>query len=218
MASVMVAEGLPLILSHMMPSRPPWVPFLISTTAVALFGELMPQAIMPLYIIEIGGHAMWFLKCVMWALAVPACIPAYALRRFRRWRERNKPEKADGILEADEMVEFLRLHEQSSGHGGPLTDECGSMVRDVLLGQHQMVGKYVRLWRCLTFLDANDQVDALSLGNIRSCKRPYALVVRKLAKGEIDEPNVGGKPIEQDAKPNLVLRGILASGVFTCSL
>jgi CBS domain containing-hemolysin-like protein len=140
----MVAEGLPLVLNRILPSRAPWVPYLISTTAIALFGEIMPQAIMPLYILEIGGRTMWFLKCVMWILAIPACIPAYGLRRFRRWRERDQPEKADGIMEADEILEFIRLHEQSKCYGGPLTDECGTMVRALISGQQRMVGQVVR--------------------------------------------------------------------------
>jgi CBS domain containing-hemolysin-like protein len=174
----MVAEGLPLVLNRLLSPRANWAPYLISTTAIALFGEIIPQTIMPLYILEIGGRTMWLLKCLMLFLALPACIPAYALRKFKTWRVRAKQDKADGIMEADELVEFMRLHEQSQCFGGPLTDECGAMARSVVLGQRQLVDKYVRPWMNCTVLDANAPINVLALTRIRSCNDSYILVVK----------------------------------------
>ncbi len=215
----MVAEGLPLVLNRILPSRAPWVPYLISTTAIALFGEIMPQAIMPLYILEIGGRTMWFLKCVMWILAIPACVPAYGLRRFRRWRERDQPEKADGIMEADELVEFIRLHEQSKCYGGPLTDECGTMVRAILSGQHRMVSQVVRSWMSFTILDVYARLNESTLGEIRNCSDSYVLVVKKaiypqaIIKGE-DVPGVDRLAAEQEALCEVPAGGIELHGIL----
>ena len=214
----MVAEGLPLVLVYVLPSRAPWTSFAISTTAIALFGEIMPQAIMPLYVLEIGGRTMWFLKCIMWILAIPACIPAYALSRFKSWRNRENPEKTDGILEEDELVEFMRLHEQSQCHGGPLTDDCGSMVRAVLLGQHRIAIEDVRPISHVKVADANASMDVSTLTNLRSGKDPYLLVLKAMKTQAIsdqeDDLKAEDKAQAQDTKLLFDLEGILCSRVL----
>lgn len=218
----MVAEGLPLVLTHVLPTGAPWIPFLISTTAVALFGEIMPQAIMPLYVLEVGGRTMWFMKSIMWILAIPACLPAYALRKFRNWREKDKPAKSDGILEEDEMVEFVRLHEKGARHGGPLTDECGSMVRAILSRQHQRIIEVedVRSIRHLLLSDVDEPISLSALTAIRNGNDAYLLVVSNkgvnLDKEGETEP--GEKEIGQEAEHMFGLGAVLCSMVFIYSL
>lgn len=224
----MVAEGLPLVLNFLVSPRANWAPYFISTTAIALFGEIIPQAIMPLYILEIGGRTMWFLKCVMLFLALPACVPAYALRRFRKWRvgeNTDKTERTDGIMEADELMEFIRLHEQGQRFGGPLTDEGGAMARSIVIGQHQLIGKYVRPWMNCTVLDANTPINAVTLTRIRSSNDSYVLVAKGNAMRLRADVGGNGETGEEDTvgyhKPRndgVELHGILFPKVLISSI
>ena len=218
--SVMIGEGVPLSMSYLMPTRSSWLTFLISTTTIALFGELIPQALVPMFSLEIGGRAFWFLRFLMWIFAVPACIPAYGLRRLRRWRGKMHSDKRDGILDVDEMREFIRLHIRSCGNGGSLTDECGSLVRAVLSGQCKTIAEYVRPWTYFTTLDVNEQLDAIVLANAWSRNDPYVLVVKNTITeirahvSEEDDLKDRDKSTKQDAQNNFMLCGILLSKVF----
>lgn len=219
--SVMVAQGLPWTLSFLKPSMPPWTSFFFSTTSVVLLGEIMPQALVPPWILEVGGRAFWFLRCLMWILAVPACIPAYALRKAREWRGTKYLDRRDGILDLDEMIEFVRLHQHGCGYSGPLTDECGSLVRAVLSGQHRLIVDDVRPWIHFTILDVNAQLDAMVLEHIWSCNDPYILVVKNTITeirpclGEEEGSQGKNKPPEQLATHEFILYGLLLQRVLS---
>lgn len=218
-ACVSVAESIPLSLNFMLRTGSAWLAFGLSTTSVILLGELVPHALVSVFVLEVGGRAFWFLKCLMWFLAVPACIPAYALRRFKRWRGRNQDEK-EGLLEVDEMMEFLRLHQHSSGYGGTWTDNCGSMMRAVLSCQDRMIVNDVRPWTFIKLLDVNEQLDAIALANIWSCNDPYVLVVKNTASeipGHWGEQDAEDQTIVQDIEHNSMLGGALLPKVFVRS-
>lgn len=126
----------------------------------------------------------------------------------------------DGILEVDEIMEFVRLHQHSSGHGGPLTDICGSIIHAVLSCQERMIFEDIRPWTYYTFLDVNQQLDATALVNMWSCNDPYILVVKntppesRARLSEEDKLKAGDEATEQDAKHEFMLCGILLSKVF----
>lgn len=202
-------------LSYIMPSISSWMTFFLSTTTVTLIGEILPQALVPLWILEVGGRSIWFLRCLMWILAVPACIPAYALRKARDWHGRKHSDKRDGVLELDELMEFVRLHQHCCGHSGPLTDECGSLVRAVLSSQRRMILDEVKPWRYLTILDVNVQLDAMVLENIWSWNDPYVLVVKNTItegcshSGDEDESEEEDGPTLQVAENDFMQYGVL---------
>lgn len=151
LSSVMVAEGLPLILSHLFPPGS-WAAFAISTICVAVIGEILPQAIMPLFVLEFAGRMMWFVRALMWLMAIPGILFAYPLRLFKTWKKKRHPYKMDGILEIDELIEFIRLHEQSEGLGGRLEDGVGCIVRMMIVQQED-----VQQWKSVVVLHSDPQ-------------------------------------------------------------
>lgn len=146
LASVMVAEGLPLILSHEFKPGS-WAAFSVSTVCVAVIGEIIPQAVMPMFILEIAGRFMWFVKGVMYLMAIPSSGFAYALRLFKRWKKKGQPYRMDGILDVDELIEFVRLHEKGELLGGKLEDGAGMLIRMMMVQQEE-----VKPWRSATIL------------------------------------------------------------------
>lgn len=218
LASVMVAEGLPLVLNQLLPSDAIWVSFLVSTTAVALFGEIIPQTVMPLYTLEISGRCMWFVKTVMYLNAIPAFIPAYALRKFRCWRKRKEPYKMDGIMDMDELMEFVRLHEQSECHGGQLLDEAGTLVRTVMEHQKVSIFEVIRPWTCALLLETTSWITPAVVNEMKNCNDAYAIViVREVGighAGSVFEENEGREP--QIPSLSAQLAGILLAKVGIC--
>ena len=109
--------------------------FLISTVVVSFVGQIIPQAILPLYILEATGRFVWILRLLMYVLAVPAAIPAYGLRLLKRWRLRDRSGDMEGLLSTEELLEFVRLHEKGENMGGRLDDDLGKMIRSLLQKQ-----------------------------------------------------------------------------------
>ncbi len=151
LSSVMVAEGLPLILSHLFPPGS-WAAFAISTLCVTVIGEILPQAIMPLFVLEVAGRMMWFVKALMWLMAIPGVLFAYPLRLFKTLKKKRHPYKMDGILEVDELIEFIRLHEKGEGLGGNLEDGVGCIARMMMVQQED-----VKHWKSVTVVHADPQ-------------------------------------------------------------
>lgn len=218
--SVLIAQALPMTLSYMMPSISTWMTFFLSTTAVTLIGEILPQAVVPLWILEIGGRSVWFLRVLMWILAIPACIPAWALKTARGWRGKKHTDRRDGVLELDELIEFVRLHQTSCDFSGPLTDECGSLARAVLSSQQRTILDDVRPWMYLTCLDFNAELDVTVLENIWNSNDPYVMVVKNTVtevdscSGEEENPNVADNAMQQAARNELLRYNILLRRVF----
>lgn len=185
----MVSEGLPLVLDHLFKPGS-YGAFIVSTIAVTLVGEIIPQLIMPLYILELGGGCVWFVKITMWLMAPFAFPLACALKAFRTRRTRRKPICKDGVLEIDELVEFVRLHEESEKRGGSLADAAGPMVRTLMENSHGLVGQDVRLWPAVTLLNSISPASSTVLRKIKNCIDPYVIVVTgdtRDARGPDDE-------------------------------
>lgn len=177
LASVMVAEGLPLVLDRMFkPSS--YGAFVISTIAVALAGEIIPQSIMPLYILEFGGGCIWFVKITMWLMAPIAFPLAYALGLFKTWRTRGQSDKMDGLLQINELVEFIRLHEQCEKNGGVLANEAGLILRTLVENHDGTVGQDIRPFAAVMVLRTTSLISPIVLQNIKSRAVSYLLVVR----------------------------------------
>lgn len=218
--SVLIAQALPISLSYMMPSISTWMTFFLSTTAITLIGEILPQAVVPLWILEIGGRSVWFLRVLMWVLAIPAFLPACALRIARQWRGKKHADRRDGVLDLDELVEFVKLHQISCDLNGPLTDECGSLVRAVLSSQQQTILDDVKPWMYLTYLDVNAELDATVLENIWDSNDPYIMLVKNTVtevgscSGQEENLDVGDNPLQQVSGNGFLRYNILLRRVF----
>ena len=174
----MVAEGLPLVLNHLMPPEGDiWASFTISTAAVALFGEILPQSIIPFYVLEFAGRSMWFIKIIMWLLAIPTFPISYALSKFRKWRLKDDARKMEGILEIDELAEFMRLHEQNEGLGGPLSDEAGALMRTIIRYQSSTVRQAIRSWTSVILKKSTDLVTQALIDDLQKCDDTYIVVL-----------------------------------------
>lgn len=191
----MVAEGLPLVLDYLFkPSS--YGAFIVSSLAVALAGEIIPQSIMPLYILEFGGACIWFVKITMWLMAPIAFPLAYALRLFKRRRTRGQSDKMDGLLQMNELVEFIKLHEQREKHGGVLVNEAGLMVRTFVENHNGTIGQDIWPFAAVMILRAPSLISPTVLGNIKSCAVSYLLVVRD---GMIENRATQQDDVEVDA-------------------
>lgn len=115
-----------------------WKPFIFSTLLVAAVGELLPQAIMPMFILPVVHRCSWFVHGVMW-LTAPLSAPIGWV--FRRCRLKAATAQMEGVLEVDDLGEFLRMHEVDQGWGGALELPIGSLLRRVLDVRDEMVGR-----------------------------------------------------------------------------
>lgn len=115
-----------------------WKPFIFSTLLVSIVGELLPQAIVPMFILPVVHRCNWFIHGVMW-LTAPLSAPIGWV--FRRCRLKAATAQMEGIFEVDDLGEFLRMHEVDQGWGGELDMPIGSLLRRVLESREEMVGR-----------------------------------------------------------------------------
>ena len=128
-----------------------WKPFIFSTLLVATVGELLPQAIMPMFILPVVHRCSWFVHGVMW-LTAPLSAPIGWV--FRWCRLKAATAQMEGILEVDELGEFLRMHEIDQGWGGALDLPIGCLLRRVLDARDEMVGRTCD-WGDVLKIDSN---------------------------------------------------------------
>ena len=158
LSSVAIAEALPLVLSHLF--RPGyWVPFLLSTLIVAVVGQLLPYAIMPMYILRIAGKMGWFFKIIKWGTCWVSVPTGWLIERGKEWRFKHGHRRLDGIFEMDELEVFLKLHEVEEGFGGKVKEEVGGVVRGIIRNQDETVGQHVdQPWDSVKTLRLGDRV------------------------------------------------------------
>ena len=176
LASVALNEGLPLVLSHLFPIGA-WKPFVFSTILVALIGELLPQAIMPMFIFQIVDKSSWFVYAVMW-LTAPLSVPiAWG---FRWCRSKSKGSgKLDGLLEVEDLGEFLRAHEFKQGWGGELDEGVGEVMRRVLAAKDLLVGGAAATnWSAIPKVDERMFINAPLAGMLARSDFAFAIVMR----------------------------------------
>jgi len=127
LSGTMVAEGLPLALGQIF-SAGALMPFLIATILVVVFGQLIPQAIVPMYVLDIASRATWFVHLMMWITA-PLSVPlGWIFRWIKVLGKRKYGFRADGILDREELEEYLRLHAIGVGLGGTVDDKVGRIL------------------------------------------------------------------------------------------
>ena len=174
LASVALNEGLPLIMNHLFPIGA-WKPFVFSTILVTLIGELLPQAIMPLFIFPIVNKCSWFVYAIMW-LSAPLSIPIG--RGFRWCRSKSRGgDKLDGILEVEDLGEFLRAHEVKQRLGGNLDGRLGEVLRRVLASRDVLIGG-VGNWNDIPKVDDRMFINVPFAGMLARSYFAFAIVMR----------------------------------------
>lgn len=66
------------------------------------------------------------------------------------WKKKRDPYKMDGILEIEELIEFIRLHEHGVGLGGRLEDGVGCIARMMMVQQED-----VQHWKSVVVLHSD---------------------------------------------------------------
>lgn len=131
--SVAILEILPLLWSHLFVSSN--ATSYVTGNMLILVSQVGPTFVMPVFHLEVSGRFTWLVRLVMWFSAPVTVLPAYALRRLKRWRKRGQQPHVDGLLPMNELKEFIYLHEKGQGYGGTLDDHVGKMMRDLMQGQ-----------------------------------------------------------------------------------
>lgn len=135
-ASVGLAEALPVLVNHIFPPNS-WVAYFGCTFAVAIFGTIIPQTLVQVYLLELAGRLVWLIRLVMYAMIIPSAPFAYALRRIRRFRKRHDPPgKVDGIMSLPEVIEYIDIHAKGTGFGGDIEDSVAGAIKTLI--QQQM--------------------------------------------------------------------------------
>ena len=135
--SVAIAEVLPVFWSHLFMGGS--IPSYVATNLVILVSQVGPTFVMPVFHLEISGRFTWFVRLIMWFSAPVTVAPAYALRRFRKWRKRGQNARMDGLLPLDELIEYIHLHEKGQGCGGTLDNHVGKAIRNLM--EEQLSGE-----------------------------------------------------------------------------
>lgn len=130
-ASIGMSEVLSFLWSHLIKSGN-LTTFFLTTLFFSFFGQLLPIAIIPVFHLEFSGRFTWFIRGIMFLMSPIAVVPAYGLRRLRRWKKGNQSYKLDGLLSLEELVAFIHLHEKGKGFGGELTNEVGKKIRRLI--------------------------------------------------------------------------------------
>ena len=131
--SVAISEVLPFFWGHLFLSGSLYS--YISTNILICVSQVGPTFVMPIFHLEICGRFTWFVRALMWLSAPITVAPAYALRRFRRWRKRGQRTLMDGLLSLNELTEFIHLHEKGQNLGGMVDDRVGNAMRALLESQ-----------------------------------------------------------------------------------
>ena len=128
--SVAITEVLPMFWSHLFAAGS--FSSYLATNFVIFSSQVGPTFVMPMFHLEVSGRFTWFVRLVMWLTAPVSMVPAYALRRLRKWRKRGHDIHMDGLLPLDELKEYIHLHEKGQGYGGTLDDRVGETMKNLL--------------------------------------------------------------------------------------
>ena len=131
--SVAIGEVLPMLWSHLFLASS--LSSYVTTNIVIIVSQVGPTFVMPIFHLEISGRCTWFVRFIMWFSAPVTMVPAYALRRLRRWRKRGQKAHMDGLLPLDELIEYIHIHEKGQGYGGTLDNHVGKAMRDLMEAQ-----------------------------------------------------------------------------------
>ena len=112
----------------------------------------------------------------------PFSVPlGWCFRWCKVWGKRKQGWRADGVLDLEELGEFVRLHQRGVGLGGVLDDGVGGVVRGLIEGECRTVGQG-NDWSLVPKADEGEEVDARLLALVCRAHCPF-LIVGKGVKG-----------------------------------
>ena len=175
LSSVAIAEGLPLILTHLFQAGA-LQPFICSTLIIAFVGELLPQALMPIFILNVAGRSKYILQGIMWTTAPLSAPIGWGFSKLRTWGQTGKPGFGDGILNNDELVEFVKVHEIGEGVNGKMPNGVGEVLR-ILEQRRTVMQAGDDCFEQVYVIDENAEIEPELVKSIRSSRCQYAAIM-----------------------------------------
>ncbi|EFC40934.1 CBS and cyclic nucleotide-binding domain-containing protein [Naegleria gruberi] len=154
--NALCVECLPLFLDKLVPE---WVAILLGITAVLLFGEIIPQAVISRYGIAIGGTLFW----LVWFLIGLAFIISYPISKLLDW-----------ILGADhgtlykrtELKELVNIHSKAHDPNFHLTEHEAKILGGALEFARIPVSQIMTKFENVYMLDIDNKLDVETMTSI----------------------------------------------------
>jgi metal transporter CNNM len=127
--SVACAESLPILVQSLFGTD--WLPIVISTIAIAVFAELLPQYLIPRNAISWGYYCWPFIWFCMWITFIISWPLSYLLDIGAG----QQPER--GIYTTEQLGILIKFHERAEKHGGLLGPDAGRVMRGALELDHR---------------------------------------------------------------------------------
>jgi metal transporter CNNM len=127
--SVACAESIPIIIEMLFGTG--WLPIVVSTIAIVIFAELLPQYLIPRRAI-ISGYYCWpFIWGCMWLTSIISWPLSYLLDTI------CGPQTDRGIYTLEQLEILIKFHERAEKHGGLLGPDASRVMRSALHLHHQ---------------------------------------------------------------------------------
>lgn len=124
LASVVCMETLPIIVQSLFGTG--WIQVLISTVAIAIFSELLPQYLIPRQALLWSYYCWPFIWTCMWLTAIISWPLSFVLDKFTLPKERGS------MYTSEQLAVLIKLHERQEKHGGHLGPDAGRVARGAL--------------------------------------------------------------------------------------
>jgi metal transporter CNNM len=133
--SVACAESIPIIIETLFGTD--WVPIVVSTVAIAIFAELLPQYLIPRKAIFWGYYCWPFIWGCMWLTCIISWPLSYLLDKISG----SQPDR--GIYTLEQLEILIKFHERVEKHGGLLGPDASRVMRGALdLDRRTLRGEY----------------------------------------------------------------------------
>ncbi|KFZ20741.1 hypothetical protein V502_03020 [Pseudogymnoascus sp. VKM F-4520 (FW-2644)] len=124
LASVVCMETLPIIVQSLFGTG--WIPVIVSTVAIAIFSELLPQYLIPRQALLWSYYCWPFIWTCMWLTAIISWPLSFVLDRLTLPKERGY------MYTSEQLAVLIRLHERQEKHGGHLGPDAGRVARGAI--------------------------------------------------------------------------------------
>ncbi|TAQ85490.1 hypothetical protein B7494_g6184 [Chlorociboria aeruginascens] len=138
--SVACSESLPSINQSLNVSNSPWMPILVSTLSVAIFGELLPQYTIPRNAIAWGYYCWPIIWGCMWLTAIVSWPLSKLLDHICGSNDQLS------IFSNGELAVLIKYHERSEKQGGQVGQDANRLMLGALkLDGSKVGGELTRL-------------------------------------------------------------------------
>lgn len=124
MVSVVCIETLPIIVQSLFGTG--WMPVVVSTVAIALFSELLPQYLIPRQALQWSYYCWPFIWACMGLTAIVSWPLSFVLDKL------TLPRDQESMYTSEQLAVLIKLHERQEKHGGHLGPDAGRVARGAL--------------------------------------------------------------------------------------